>query len=182
MTSETVENGTSGKTPNNLGRDGFILLIGLAICTASILIGTQSIDLLILTLILFPIIFAFLFGLVANLGLKFVDKTEQTSQLSAELVRILVILLIIKYGLLIGTQIEDLFGYGPALIFQELGNLGTVFFGMPFALLALRMRREAIGATFSIGREPNIAIIADRYGISSREGLGVRRCSGWSAA
>ena len=43
---------------------------------------------------------------------------------------------------------------------------------MPFALL-LGLRRESIGATFSIAREPNIAIISDMYGLDTPEGRGV---------
>lgn len=35
------------------------------------------------------------------------------------------------------------------------------------------MKREAIGACYSIDREPNIAIIAERYGLDSPEGRGV---------
>ena len=35
------------------------------------------------------------------------------------------------------------------------------------------MGRESIGACFSVAREPNIAIIADRYGLQSQEGTGV---------
>ena len=35
------------------------------------------------------------------------------------------------------------------------------------------MGREAIGATHSIAREPNIALIADRYGLKTPEGIGV---------
>ncbi len=43
---------------------------------------------------------------------------------------------------------------------------------MPVAL-ALGIKREAIGATFSVGREPGVAIIAERYGMNSAEGRGV---------
>jgi hypothetical protein len=34
------------------------------------------------------------------------------------------------------------------------------------------MGREAIGATYSIDREPNLALIADKYGLNSPEGAG----------
>lgn len=44
--------------------------------------------------------------------------------------------------------------------------------GLPIAV-ALGMGREAIGATYSVGREPNIAIIADKYTLDSPEGRGV---------
>ena len=44
--------------------------------------------------------------------------------------------------------------------------------GLPLALF-LGLGREAVGATFSIDREPNIAIIAEKYGLDSPEGRGV---------
>ena len=37
----------------------------------------------------------------------------------------------------------------------------------------LGLKRETIGATHSIAREPNVAIIADKYGLDSPEGEGV---------
>ena len=43
---------------------------------------------------------------------------------------------------------------------------------MPIALL-LGIKREAIGATFSVGREPSLAIIGEKYGMNSPEGRGV---------
>ncbi|TCU95262.1 3-hydroxyisobutyrate dehydrogenase-like beta-hydroxyacid dehydrogenase [Paracandidimonas soli] len=43
---------------------------------------------------------------------------------------------------------------------------------MPVALL-LGIKREAIGATFSIGREPGLAIVGERFGMDSPEGRGV---------
>jgi hypothetical protein len=58
-------------------------------------------------------------------------------------------------------------------LLQELGHFfGTMVFGLPVALL-LGIRREAVGATFSVGREPSLAIIGERYGMDSPEGRGV---------
>ena len=60
-----------------------------------------------------------------------------------------------------------------ALIMQEFGHFfGTLIFGMPVALL-LGMKREAIGACYSIDREANVAIIGEKFGLSSPEGHGV---------
>ena len=60
----------------------------------------------------------------------------------------------------------------PALLLQEFGNLGTVILGVPIAVL-LGLKREAIGGAHSISREPNVAIVAERYGLNSPEGEGV---------
>ena len=39
--------------------------------------------------------------------------------------------------------------------------------------LALRLKREAVGATVSICREPTLGVIGEKYGMSSSEGNGV---------
>ncbi|OZA94671.1 MAG: hypothetical protein B7X57_00575 [Erythrobacter sp. 34-65-8] len=56
---------------------------------------------------------------------------------------------------------------------RDPGNLGTMLIALPVAVLVLKMGRETIGATFSVAREPNIAIIADKYGLKGPEGIGV---------
>jgi hypothetical protein len=82
-------------------------------------------------------------------------------------------LFIAKLGLLVGGSLPKLAEVGWGLVLQELGNLvGCVALGMPVALL-LGIKREAIGATFSIGREPGLAIIGERFGMDSPEGRGV---------
>ncbi|MGN1032367.1 MAG: DUF3100 domain-containing protein [Intestinibacter sp.] len=77
-----------------------------------------------------------------------------------------------KIGVNSGAAIESVISAGPALILQELGNLGTILFALPIALL-LGFKREAVGMTHSIGREPNIAFIADKCGMNSPEGRGI---------
>ena len=62
-----------------------------------------------------------------------------------------------------GTQLPDVLAAGPALIFQEFGNLGTILLALPLALF-LGFKREAVGMTHSICREPNVGYIASRYG------------------
>ncbi|WP_455542698.1 DUF3100 domain-containing protein [Intestinibacter sp.] len=77
-----------------------------------------------------------------------------------------------KIGVNSGAAIESVISAGPALILQELGNLGTILLALPVALL-LGFKREAVGMTHSIGREPNIAFIADKCGMNSPEGRGI---------
>ncbi|MEJ8825129.1 DUF3100 domain-containing protein [Variovorax humicola] len=60
-----------------------------------------------------------------------------------------------------------------ALVFQEFGHaFGTLALGLPLALL-LGIKREAVGSTFSVGREGNLVIIGEKYGMTSPEGRGV---------
>ena len=86
---------------------------------------------------------------------------------------IAMLMLIAKIGLDIGPNLSMLLNSGLALIMQEFGHFfGTLIFGLPVALL-LGMRREAIGACYSIDREANVAIIGEKFGMDSPEGRGV---------
>jgi hypothetical protein len=88
-------------------------------------------------------------------------------------VQLALLLLVAKLGLLVGGSLPKLTAAGWALVFQEFGHFfGTMAIGLPIALL-LGIKREAIGATFSVGREPSLAIIAEKYGMHSPEGRGV---------
>jgi len=80
---------------------------------------------------------------------------------------------IAKFGVGVGPKVEEIIAAGPALLLQELGNVMTALIALPVAVLVFGMGREAIGATHSIAREPNIALIADKYGLQSAEGIGV---------
>jgi len=116
-------------------------------------------------------LYALLLGILT--GPRFLKIVDLEDMKAAEsLITVSVLLLMAKYGTNIGPTLPLIIKSGAALILQEFGNLGTVLLGMPFALL-LGLRREAIGATFSIAREPNIAIISDMYGLDSAEGRGV---------
>jgi hypothetical protein len=83
------------------------------------------------------------------------------------------LLFVAKLGLMVGSSLPKIIESGWALVFQEFGHfVGTIVIGLPLALL-LGIKREAIGATFSVGREPSLAIIGERYGMDSPEGRGV---------
>ena len=79
--------------------------------------------------------------------------------------------LIAKLAVSSGQSIGLIFKMGPALILQELGHLATILV-LPIALL-LGFKKEAIGMTNSIGREPNVAVVVDKYGFNSPESRGV---------
>ncbi|MCB8889445.1 DUF3100 domain-containing protein [Vreelandella malpeensis] len=128
------------------------------------------------TLLLLPLLYAFVIGVLFNPHLfKVMGKVipQPVSQAAGPLILIAILPFIAKFGSTIGPAIEQIVAAGPALILQELGNLGTMIIALPFAVLVLKMGREAIGATYSIAREPNIAIISDRYGLRSPEGIGI---------
>ena len=91
---------------------------------------------------------------------------------AGRLISITLMLLMAKYGTTIGPTIDTVIKSSPALILQEFGNLGTVFLGVPLGIF-LGLNREVIGGAHSISREPNVALIAEKYGLDSPEGEGV---------
>ncbi|GLB60279.1 DUF3100 domain-containing protein [Cytobacillus sp. NCCP-133] len=120
-------------------------------------------------ILLLPMLYAFFMGL----GLYFSPLVKEKQAKNAEPLIILgVTLLIAKIGVTIGPQIEALIAAGPALLLQELGNLGTIFFALPIAVL-LGFKRESIGMTHSVAREPNVGLIMNKFGFDSPEGRGV---------
>lgn len=100
-----------------------------------------------------------------------IDRNLQS--LATTLLNAGLLLFIVKLGLTVGEALPQVQEAGWALFFQEFGHaLGTLALGLPLALV-LGIKREAVGATFSVGREGNIAIISEKYGMASPEGRGV---------
>ena len=121
-------------------------------------------------LILFPIFYALILGVLSGPEvLKFFRKKEVKA--ASKLVIVAICPFIAKLGINAGASIEVVLSAGPALLLQEIGNLGTIFLALPFALL-LGLKREAIGATHSINRESNLALITDIFGPDSPEARG----------
>lgn len=121
-------------------------------------------------LILFPIFYSLFMGILSGPQiLKIMKEKEVTA--ASKLVIVAICPFIAKLGINAGASISTVIQAGPALLLQEIGNLGTIFLALPFALL-LGLKREAIGATHSINRETNLALITDMYGPDSAEARG----------
>ncbi len=145
--------------------------LALAITVVAELIGSKSFKLGPGQIILVPMLYAFIMGALCCVPkLKLLDKEDMLE--ASSLVGVTFFLLMARYGTLVGPNFWLVVKSGPALILQEFGNLGTVFFGVPVAVL-LGLRREAVGAAFSNAREANVALIGEKYGLDSPEGLGV---------
>lgn len=120
--------------------------------------------------ILFPIFYSLILGILSGPQVTKIMKSEQVKAAS-KLVIVAICPFIAKLGINAGASLETVISAGPALLLQELGNLGTIFLAMPLALL-LGLKREAIGATHSINRETNLALITDMFGPDSAETRG----------
>ena len=119
-----------------------------------------------------PLLYSLVIGAILSFPRWNFIKPAQMER-AGQMLSISLLLLLTKIGLDIGPNISMIFNSGLALIMQEFGHFfGTLVFGLPVAFL-VGMKREAIGACYSIDREPNIAIIAERYGLDSPEGRGV---------
>lgn len=154
-----------------------IFALALVITAGSEWIGAIHLNVGIGKIVLLPIIWALLIGLVLGLsskGLPSVLRLNLHQQhFAAAALSAALLLFIAKLGLLVGGSLPKLADAGWGLALQELGNLiGCILLGMPVALL-LGIKREAIGATFSVGREPSLAIVGERFGMDSPEGRGV---------
>lgn len=128
-------------------------------------------------IVLMPLIWGLLAGAIWGLsarrlpGAIRIDTPMQN--LSAAILQPVLLIFIAKLGLLVGGNLPTIMQSGWALVFQEFGHFfGTMLLGLPVALM-LGIKREAIGATFSVGREPSLAIIGEKYGMDSPEGHGV---------
>jgi len=133
--------------------------------------GTKIFKLPIGSVAFFPMLYALILGFIIGLPrLKVLSSADQTD--SAYLLNLSVLLLIARYGTLVGPNFYKIINSGLALVLQEFGNIGTAIFAVPIAVL-LGLEREAVGAGHSLGREGNIALISELYGINSPEGRGV---------
>jgi len=119
-----------------------------------------------------PMLFAMVAGLIIYLIKPIKWVKDEASNVSDTFVVVGISVFLAKVSITSGIELPKIFAAGPALILQEFGNLGTIILALPFALL-FGFKREAIGMTNSIGREPNVGLIASKYGLNSPEGRGV---------
>ncbi len=156
-----------------------LTLTVLGISLISELIGIQQIPAGVATIVLLPMLYAVIIGILITpdlLGkpigvLQKLVSTEEI-KLASPMVMLALLPLGVKYGTLVGPNIVEVVRAGPAFLLQEFGNLATMFVALPIALI-LGMKREAVGATVSICREPTLGVIGEKYGISSPEGTGI---------
>jgi hypothetical protein len=165
-------------TKDRIGIHAKLYITVLVIVIITELIGTHKFPVGPGTVVLLPMLFAVVIGILITpqvLGkvIKVLQKaiSKDEVELAGALVMISLLPLGVKYGTLVGPAVEKIVKAGPAFLLQELGNLGTIIIAFPVAIL-LGLKREAVGATVSICREPTLGVIGERYGITSPEGTG----------
>ncbi|MFB4168350.1 DUF3100 domain-containing protein [Virgibacillus sp. JSM 102003] len=159
----------SSEVAQGLWKDWRLHALVLLIVIVTEAIGTFSFSVGPGIVLLLPMLYALIIGLI----LYFTPVVKEKQSKNAEPIIVLgVALLLAKIGVIIGPSLPQIIEAGPALLLQELGNLGTIFLALPVAIW-LGLKRESIGMTHSVAREPNVGLIMDNYGISSPEGRGV---------
>ena len=156
----------------NPWRDYRLHLTVLALVCIAELIGTITISITKnVAITIMPLIYTIILGLIFYLAkpIKWIQRKQ--ARIAEGAMMLFIGVLIAKLAISSGQSIHLIFDMGPALILQELGHLATILI-LPIALL-LGFKKEAIGMTNSIGREPNVAVVVDKYGFNSPESRGV---------
>ena len=124
------------------------------------------------TVSIMPLLYTMILGLVFYLAEPISWIERKQSRVAEGAMMLFIGILIAKLAVSSGQSMHLLFEMGPALMLQELGHLATILIALPVALL-LGFKREAIGMTNSIGREPEVAVVVDKYGFNSAESRGI---------
>lgn len=133
-------------------------------------IGTLQFDIGVGQIVILPMVFLIITG--SMLGPQIINFfTENETKISGNLVLMTLAPFMAKMGISAGANLPKLVAVGPALILQEFGNLATILFSLPLALL-LGLKKESIGACYSINRDSNLALTTDIYGPDAPETKG----------
>jgi hypothetical protein len=146
------------------------VIVAIMIAIAE-LIGVKSFQVGPGKVVLLPMLYALILGVLTTPSFLKITKQKDMED-AGSLIGLTLMLLMARYGTLVGPTLPKIISSSPALILQEFGNLGTCLLGVPLAV-ALGLKRETIGAAHSVAREPNVALIGERYGLDSPEGRGV---------
>ena len=119
-------------------------------------IGTQKFSFGPLSFSLFPMLYVLILGAILGIA-KMIPQKMMTE--ASPYIGISVMMLTAKIASTIGPNLGAVVKAGPALI--------------PIAVFVFHMGRAAIGTSFSISRESSLAVVADKYGLDSDEGIGV---------
>lgn len=171
----TLRSGQKGKIMeqiSKLAKEWPLHLTMLIVVVIVEAINTISIPTPIGSIMFLPMLFALVIGLILYLTKPIKWINQEYSKTVDGYVVMGISIFLAKVAVTSGSQLPQVLAASPALILQEFGNLGTIILALPFALL-LGFKREAIGMTHSIAREPNVGYIASRYGLDSPEGRGV---------
>ena len=131
-------------------------------CLAAEFIGPIKLSLGRFTVTFLPLLYAMLLMLVLYLAKPVRGVGKAYVPAASRMLSMGVVFAMAKLGISSGASIKEMISASPILILQNIGNIGTVLFALPIALI-LGMKREAVGMSYALSREPNVALIADMY-------------------
>lgn len=134
------------------------------------LIGVKKFQVGNALIVIYPMLFAIVISVLFGPDIFRFFK-EKESKTASSLVLVAITPFMAKVGVLAGSNLPKLVDVGPALAFQELGHVGTIFLALPVAIL-LGIKKEAIGATSSTCRDKDYGLICSLYGANSPEARG----------
>ena len=144
-------------------------LCGIMVLAAEF-IGKHAVYLGPVSFTMFPMRYTIIMGILMAV-FKLIPRSMMET--ASPYITISVLMLGARSAATIGPNLGLIVSSGAALILQEFGNLGTIFFSIPVGVLIFNMGRSVVGAGFSISREGSLIVIGDMYGLDSDEGLGV---------
>lgn len=148
-----------------------VIMIGLAIVIICELIGTLTIDISTGKISILPMIWAAFLGMI--LGTKRVHAVDgEEMDYARRFILPGTLMLIAVLSFKVGPSLDAILKSSVILVIQELGNLGTIIIGLPVAVM-LGLKRQSVGAAFSLPREGALAVVSEKYGLDSEEGKGV---------
>lgn len=145
------------------------VLCGVMVLIAEF-IGKKSFVFGPISFTMFPMLYTIIIGILLAL---FKAIPRDMMETASPYITISVLMLGARSAATIGPNLGLIVSSGAALVLQELGNLGTIFFSIPVGVLIFGMGRSVVGAGFSISREGSLMVIGNMYGLDSDEGLGV---------
>ena len=152
-------------------KQNYRLYLGaLVIVIIAELIGVKKFQVGSALIVIYPMLFAIVISVLLGPDIFRFFK-EKASTKASSLVLVAITPFMAKIGVLAGSNLPKLVDVGPALAFQELGHVGTIFLALPIALL-LGIKKEAIGATSSTCRDKDYGLICHLYGANSPEARG----------
>lgn len=155
----------------------YLIIFSIIIILVAELIGFRMLNLGKFKIGLLPLIFALVLTMVLAMqvfrkGIFSKIYTKENVEFAGKYLIIIMLPLMAKYGADVAPRLKEILSIGWIFLLQELGNLGTIIFGLPVAIL-IGLRREAIGSTLGLGREGELAYISEKYTLNSDEGRGV---------
>jgi len=160
------------KTAAGLRKAWPVVALAFVIAVVSQLIGSFTIKLGVGSIIILPMVWGIIIAAVVSIQ-KLKPLGLDLQKIANALVGVAVLLLIARLAFNIGPTLPTLLKAGPALLLQEIGHLlGTIALALPLAVL-LKMGKSAVGATFSLDREPAFAIVGEKHGPDSDQYRGV---------